>query len=146
MKQARWSRAYLGLVRCSSLSASARLLLVVLRSYCGRERSWCFPSIDRLGRDLGCSRRSIMRLLAELEKAKWLRRTIRRRNNGARSSTRYDLLDERKSLVQEAFQSLPPSAKFGTLQEMPDLEEEKYGLFTNEKQPMKKRKIVPFAR
>ena len=116
--QARWCKVYFGYLRDPKLSLGARVTLAVLRSYCPPGRFKCFPSIRTLQRDLGCSRRSLMRYLDELERRKWIKRKERLRKDGSRTSSCFTLLDDSKSLVKEAFKRaenpIPPSVVFGT--------------------------------
>ena len=101
--QARWCKVYFGYLRDPKLSLGARVTLAVLRSYCPPGRFKCFPSIRTLQRDLGCSRASVFRYLAELEKRHWIKRTDRHRKDGSFTSSVFTLLDDSKSLVKEAF-------------------------------------------
>lgn len=138
-KQTRWCKAFVGLLKESRLSPAARLTLLVLRSYCSKDRNTCYPKTDTLCADMGCDRKAMFRYLNELESLGWIRRTARRRTNNAFRSTLYELLDERKSLVKEAI----PCSHNGDTATSPDIQVVKYSLSTREKTPFKRRKIIP---
>lgn len=134
MKQARWSKAYTACCRDPKLSPGAKAALQVLRSYCKFNQDTCWPSTRLLVEALGCDRKAIFRYLNELEAQHWIRRKHRRRPNQAFTSTKYELLDERKSLQKEAF-PCPQNGHSARLRELPDV---KYALAKQ-----LKRKIIP---
>jgi hypothetical protein len=142
VKHARWTKAYTALLRDPTLSPGARILILALRSYCPHNRDTSFPSTSTLLSDLGCSRRSLFYWLTELENAGWLRRELRYRTNGSKSSTLYHLLDERKSLVKEAFLPHTPSSKFCTTPSIHEKPNAKYAASHRQKQPLKHPKII----
>lgn len=49
----------------------------------------CWPSINRIARELHMGRTTVKRALDDLEAAGWLQRQPRWRENGSRTSTRY---------------------------------------------------------
>src|SRR3989344_8599830 len=55
----------------SQIGIVTRYLYCVLLKYCGRDE-WCFPSQNRLAKDLNCSERHIRNLLEELEENNFL--------------------------------------------------------------------------
>jgi len=52
----------------------------------------CFPSVSTIGRELKLSQRTIYRALIDLEKAWFVEKETRWRQNGGRSSTLYTIL------------------------------------------------------
>jgi hypothetical protein len=61
------------------ISVGAKLVYAMLLKY-AREMDECFPGQERLAKDMGCGLRSIVRYIAELEKAKLI--SIQRRGQG----------------------------------------------------------------
>ena len=61
------------------LSHGARLTYVLLLKYAWQEKS-CFPGVDRLGKDLGVERKSVMRYTRELQNKGLI--TVKRRGLG----------------------------------------------------------------
>ena len=51
----------------------------------------CWPSINRIARELHMSRTTVKRALDDLEQSGWLRRQHRWRENGALTSTLYTI-------------------------------------------------------
>lgn len=60
---------YNKVIKNNNVSRGARLLAIVLNSYCFGDKDTCYPSQKRLGEDLGCSVRTIQRYLKELTEA-----------------------------------------------------------------------------
>lgn len=118
-KQAQWCKAYHAILRESKLTIGARLTLVLLRSYCGLSKDKCWPSTERLCRDLGCNRKSLTRYLAELDKNGCIRRKRWRLKNSVFTSTHYTLLDERKAITISAFPQ-PKKGAVDRIEESPD--------------------------
>lgn len=51
----------------------------------------CFPAIGTIARELNLSKSTVKRALVDLEKAGWIRRECRKRENGGSSSNYYFL-------------------------------------------------------
>ena len=63
----------------NSVSAHARLLYFLLMRRCF-QKDYSFPGVDTLAKEMGVSKRSVMRLTLELEQTNWLQ--IKRRGQG----------------------------------------------------------------
>jgi hypothetical protein len=70
----------------------AKFLLVLLSDRHNSDTGDCFPSINRLTEDSAMSRATVLRKLAILEDKGLIARVERRRDNGSRASTAYNLL------------------------------------------------------
>lgn len=63
----------------SKLSAGAKLAYAMLLKYAW-QNDYCFPGQERLAKDMGAGKRSVVRFMAELEKHGYV--TIKRRGQG----------------------------------------------------------------
>ncbi len=63
----------------SQLSAGAKLTYAMLLKYAW-QNDYCFPGQERLAKDMGAGKRSVVRFMAELEKYGFV--TIKRRGQG----------------------------------------------------------------
>ena len=63
-----------------------------LRDRYNTKTGLCFPSVSTISREMNLSKRTVYRALIDLEKARFIERIHRSRNNGARSSNQYQLL------------------------------------------------------
>lgn len=70
------------------LSAGSTLLLVVLRLYSDDNGDNCYPSLETLTKQMRCSKRKVIAMILELEKAGFLL-TIKRSAGGRGHSHRY---------------------------------------------------------
>lgn len=85
--------AFKTIIRNPKLSPSARLLLLILKSYSDSSGLHCYPGEDTLAKNLGASTRTVQRLVAELRKAGLLS-TVQRKNKDGKLSTTAYLLDD----------------------------------------------------
>lgn len=67
------------ILESQAVSVGAKLTYAMLLKY-AREMNECFPGQDRLAADMGTGKRSVVRYIAELEKAGLL--TVKRRGQG----------------------------------------------------------------
>lgn len=67
------------ILESKEISAGAKLTYAMLLKY-ARELDYCFPGQKRLAEDMGNGRRSVVRYLAELERARLI--SIKRRGQG----------------------------------------------------------------
>ena len=67
------------ILESQAISVGAKLTYAMLLKY-AREMNECFPGQDRLAADMGSGRRSVVRYIAELERAGLL--TVKRRGQG----------------------------------------------------------------
>jgi len=74
------------LLESNRVSPGAKLAYAMLLKYAW-QNNYCFPGQDRLARDMGSGKRSVVRYMQELEKAGYV--TIRRRGLG--KSNLYEL-------------------------------------------------------
>lgn len=70
------------------LSHRARAVYMYLRDRSGSEGK-CWPGVKRIASDLHLSRRTAQRALADLERAGYIKRDERFRENGSRTSNLY---------------------------------------------------------
>ena len=73
------------------LSHRARAVYMYLRDRSDAEGK-CWPGVKRIAADLRLSRRTAQRAIADLEKAGYLKRNERFRDNGSRTSNLYTIL------------------------------------------------------
>ena len=66
-------------LKSEGISAGAKLAYAMLLHYAW-QNDYCFPGQDRLAKDMGAGRRSIIRFMAELEKAGFI--AVQRRGLG----------------------------------------------------------------
>src|SRR5512135_1360052 len=67
------------ILESKDISVGAKLAYAMLLKY-ARELDQCFPGQERLGKDMGCSTRSVINYLAELERVSLI--SIKRRGQG----------------------------------------------------------------
>lgn len=73
------------------LSHRARAVYMYLRDLSDADGK-CWPGVKRIAADLKLSRRTAQRAIADLEKAGYLKRNERFRDNGSRTSNLYTIL------------------------------------------------------
>ena len=73
------------------LSSRAKLVYLYLVDRADKENK-CFPGIRTIARHLSISQSTVRRAIIDLEKAKLIRKEIRKRGNGSFSSNTYYLL------------------------------------------------------
>lgn len=89
--------------------------LAVLWALQGRGQN-CFPSIQQLSRDTSISTRTVCRVLADLERKGWIRRFATFRENGAKTSNRYQVtVWEKYMQLAESEDAIPhvPQSRMG---------------------------------
>ena len=79
---------YFDSIYASGLSHRARAVYMYLKDRCGGQ-SQCWPSIRTIAEGLGISRSTVKRALGELERAGYIEKEPRRRENGGLSSNLY---------------------------------------------------------
>jgi hypothetical protein len=79
-----------GLVRCDSISAGAKLAWGRLARYAG-EDGRCYPTVTTLAAEIGVGKRQGQKYLAELERARLIRR-VRRFDQRAQTSNEFEFL------------------------------------------------------
>ena len=79
-----------GLVRAKGISPGAKLAYGRLVRYAG-ENGKCYPSVDSLAAEIGVGERQAQKYLANLERAKLIRR-IRRFSGGGQTSNAFEFL------------------------------------------------------
>jgi len=67
------------ILESKEISVGAKLVYAMMLKY-AREQHECFPGQDRLGKDMGSGRRSVIRYITELEEAGML--SVKRRGQG----------------------------------------------------------------
>jgi len=70
------------------LSNKAKCVYMYLKDRAGLKGS-CYPSLNRIAKDIKLSRSSVQRALRELEKKKYIVKEIQYRPNGSRKSNNY---------------------------------------------------------
>ena len=70
------------------LSNKAKCVYMYLKDRAGLKGS-CYPSLNRMAKDIKLSRSSVQRALRELEKKKYIVKEIQYRPNGSRKSNNY---------------------------------------------------------
>ena len=138
-----------------SINTTQKLVLVALADRCGDSMS-CFPSIERIGADLGgMPKRTIINAINGLVEAGLVKRQKRRTEGGTQQSTVYHLSLGAASCTQSIDRvpsSVPtgchpvsePGAVSGTLTQREPKEEPKDTLFALE-QPNETAKATPIA-
>lgn len=82
--------------------------LAILWALQGRGQT-CFPSLQQLAQDTSMSYRTVCRVLADLERKGWVQRVASFRDNGARTSNRYQVMVwERYMELAESKDLAPP--------------------------------------
>ena len=79
------------LVKCSDISASAKLLFGRLTRFAGKDGR-CFPSVKTLATELGMTDRQVQRLIRQLCEAGFLRKDAQYWSNGSQTSNAYFFL------------------------------------------------------
>jgi biotin operon repressor len=67
------------ILESTQISVGSKLVYAMLLKY-ARELNECFPGQERLAKDMGCGRRSVVRYISELEQVGLI--TIKRRGQG----------------------------------------------------------------
>jgi DNA-binding transcriptional MocR family regulator len=83
-----------------AIPKSAKILYIVLCSFCGGERT-AFPSAKTLAQRANCSVRQVFRNLKILEEHGLLRRTPQYLDRGGKSSNLYEIFDISDKIVNE---------------------------------------------
>lgn len=100
--------AYKAVLRLANLSLEAKAVLLILKSYANSDGTHCFPSLDKLAADAGCSHRTIRRYLAELKKRGLIHSEQRQTGKGKFSSITFLLYDDLRAKASYA-----PKARTG---------------------------------
>lgn len=83
--------SWFGSIYKTELPHRARAVYMYLKDRADKEGQ-CWPGIKTIARELSLSRSTVKRALADLEQAGLLRRELRYRENGSKSSNLYTLL------------------------------------------------------
>ena len=83
--------AYFQSIYQSSLSHRAKTVYMYLKDRTNQDGT-CWPGIKTIACDLGLSRSTVKRAISDLEKAGFLQRYPRLRENGGRTSNLYKIL------------------------------------------------------
>ena len=66
--------------RHTEFSPWTRVIGVDLACWTSWREPWCWPSMDRIAKDVGCKRHTVIRAVAELELARFI--TVQRKKRG----------------------------------------------------------------
>ena len=88
----------------TDLKWNEKFLLIVLANYADEDWS-CYPGMDRLARDIGSTRSTVVRLMKRLEEGGYVSRIRRSNANGYRTSNRYWLQDPKSQAATKGLSS-----------------------------------------
>ncbi len=82
------------LVEDKTLSPRDKTVYLTLCLYANNESKQAYPSAETIGEYVGCSRNSVFRAVAKLEKAGYIKRENRKNGLGRQTTNIYYLLDK----------------------------------------------------
>jgi DNA-binding MarR family transcriptional regulator len=88
-------------VSAAALPQMHRHVLLALALYASSDGTQCFPSVATLARRCGIRRMTLVYVLAELEKSRWIVREQRTREDGGQSSTLYTIALNGRRIVRD---------------------------------------------